>query len=79
MKRSDLEQYLGKFVEIKIFNGDIVKGYLQKTGDEKFKNDLNLYLPKNLYFVTATRDSIVCISWLFRTSYVKSIKEIINI
>ena len=77
MKRSDLEQYLGKFVEIKIFDGDVFKGFLHKTGEEQFKNNPNLYLCKNFYFVTGTSESTVCISCVFRTSHVKSIKEII--
>lgn len=78
MKRSDLEQYLGKFVEIKIFDGDVFQGFLHKTREEQFKNDPNLYLPKNFYFVTDTSGSNICISPIFRTSYVKSIKEIIK-
>lgn len=76
MKRADLEQYLGKFVEVKLFDGEIIKGYLGKTGNEKFKNDPNLYWHRNLYFVTETKESVVCISCLFRSSYVKRIKEI---
>lgn len=76
MKRSDLEQYLGKFVEIKIFDGDVFKGFLHKTGEEQFKNNPNLYLCKNFYFVTGKSESTVCISCVFRTSHVKSIKEI---
>ena len=46
MKRSELEKYLGQKVEIKLFDGDILKGVLHKTGEEQFKDNLNLYLPQ---------------------------------
>ena len=77
MKRSDLEQYLGKFIEIKIFDGNVFKGYLHKTGEEQFKNDPNLYWNRNLYFLTPTKESTECISYLFRVSHIKKLKEII--
>lgn len=34
MKRSDLEKFLGKTVEITIFDGDTYSGILHKTGAE---------------------------------------------
>ena len=63
MKRSDLEQYLGKSVEVELFDGRIVKGELHKTGEEKFKYNPNLYIPRNLYFCLPK-------SVLFRCSHV---------
>lgn len=71
MKRSELEKYLGKEVKITLFDNRIVKGELHKTGEEMFKNNLSLYLPRNLYFVINTE-----ISFLFRSSHVKKLKEI---
>lgn len=76
MKRSILESYLGKRVEVKLFDGSVCKGYLHKTGEEQFKRDPNLYWQRNLYFVTAEKETMFSNSCLFRTSYVKSIKEI---
>ena len=75
MKRTDLEIYLGKVVEVKLFDGEIIRGCLRKTQDEMFKNDANLYLPKNYYFVTADIHATVCMSCLFRSSHVKCIKN----
>ena len=71
MKRSELEKYLGKNVKITIFDNSIVKGELHKTGEEMFKNDLSLYLPRNLYFVINTENSV-----LFRCSHVKKLEEV---
>lgn len=76
MNRQDFEKYLGKSVEIKLFDGEVVKGYLQKTGEEKFKNDPNLFYKKGFYFVTGSEKSKICISCLFRVSHVGRIKEV---
>lgn len=51
MKRSELEKYLGKTVTITLFDNDVITGVLHKTGEEQFKYDPNLYIPKNCYFV----------------------------
>lgn len=69
MKRNDLEKYLGKVVTITLFDNDIITGELHKTGEERFKNDPNLYIPKNLYFLINPQ------SVLFRSSHVKKLKE----
>lgn len=71
MKRVELEKFLGKKVEVKVFNGDVIQGVLHKTGEEMFKSNLNLYIPKNRYFLT--NDNYECISYLFRSSHVKKI------
>lgn len=73
MKRSDLEKYLGKKVEIQIFDSEIFKGILHKTGEEMFKNDPGLYLPLNYYFITNKHG--VSKSFLFRSSHVKRLRE----
>lgn len=74
MKRSELEKYLGREVEIKLFDGDILKGVLHKTGEEMFKDDLNLYLPQKRYFMTD--DVGTCVSCMFRSSHVVALKEV---
>ena len=67
MKRSELEKYLGQKVEIKLFDGDILKGVLHKTGEEQFKDNLNLY------------DVGPCVSCMFRSSHVVLIREISDV
>lgn len=76
MERTDLENYLGEFVEVKLFDGETIKGCLRKTHDEIFKNDPNLYIPKNRYFITENSESKICISCTFRTSHVKRVIKI---
>lgn len=68
MNREQFEKYLNEKVKIKLFNGDVFEGYLRKTGEDDFKNNPNLYIPKNRYFLTD--DSLNCISCLFRVSHV---------
>lgn len=76
MKRADLETFLGKKVELKLFDGSVIRGCLRKTQDETFKGNPNLYLPKNYYFVTENADSKVCSSCLFRSSHVRTVRKI---
>lgn len=76
MKRSELEKYLGQKVEIKLFDGDILRGVLHKTGEEQFKGNLNLYLPQKRYFITDDVGS--CVSCMFRSSHVVSLREVSN-
>lgn len=68
MKRSELEQYLGKTVTITFFDNDIITGVLHKTGEKQFKYDPNLYIPKNCYFLLLQ-------SVIFKCSHVKKLKE----
>lgn len=69
MKRMELEQYLGKSVEITLFDNEVITGKLHKTGEAKFKSDPNLYLPQKRYFLINPQ------SCLFRCSHVKKLKE----
>ena len=75
MKRSELEKHMGKTVTVTLFDNEVVTGELHKTGEEKFKNDPNLYLPQNLYFLTDWQKSLYLQSCLFRCSHVKKLKE----
>lgn len=68
MKREDLEKYIGEKVTITLFDRETVTGELHKTGEERFKNNANLYIPRNYYFVIHPQ------SCLFRCSHVKKIQ-----
>lgn len=69
MQRQELEKYLGKTVEITLFDGDILKGELHKTGEEQYENNPDLYLPRDYYFVVDTEPDTI-----FRSSHVTKIK-----
>lgn len=69
MKKELLEKYLGKQVTITLLRGEIITGELQKTGTEIFKNNSNLYIPKN-YYTLIKPD---CYK-IFRSSHVKKIQ-----
>lgn len=71
MTREQLEKQLGKEVKIQFTDGDIINGYLRKTGENDFKNNPNLYIPKNYYFLTD--GGLNCISFLFRVSHIVKI------
>lgn len=73
MKRSKLEIYLGDHVTIKLFDDCVYEGVLHTTGEDIFKDNPNLYIPHNYYFLT-TNDSKECISCLFRCSHIKRIQ-----
>lgn len=71
MKREELEKYLKQKVKIELFDGDTIEGYLRKTGEEEFKNNPNLYIPKNYYFLTD--GTLSCISCIFKVSHINKI------
>lgn len=75
MTRNELEKYIGKKVQIKLFDNEIITGVLRKTGEETFRNDPNLYLPQNRYFLTNVINSALSTSCLFRVSHVKTLKQ----
>ena len=70
MKREELENYIGKTVQITFYDKDVIVGELHKTREEQFINDPNLYLPDKRYFLINPQ------SCLFRCSHVIKIKEI---
>lgn len=74
MTREQLEKYLHKKVKVQLFNGDTIEGYLRKTGEDKFKNNSNLFIPKKYYFLTDK--NLNCISSLFKVSYIQKIEKI---
>lgn len=77
MRREQLEQMLGKKVEVELnscsYANNKLQGILQKSGDEKFKERPELFLPANYYFLTEAMNPFP-ISPLFRVSHVKSCK-----
>lgn len=79
MKKIELEKYLGKKVKITLFDNEIVMGELHKTREEQFKNDANLYLPLNRYFVVKGQglNGFARTSCIFRSSHVKKICTLI--
>lgn len=70
MKKDIVEKYLGQKVEIKLFDGEIVRGEFHKTREERYKNNPNLSIPKNYYFVEFDFNNH---SYLFRSSHIKKI------
>lgn len=62
-------------VQIELFDGDILTGFLQKTGAERFRNNPDLYLRRGFYCLTETLESQDCVNFLiFRFSHVQKIK-----
>lgn len=75
INRQIVENYLGKKVEIKFYDGEIIVGELHKTGEKKYKSNPNLYIPKNYYFVKLPFS--FSHSFLFRSSHIRKIKEVV--
>lgn len=74
MRREQLEQMLGKKVEVTLVDKTKYTGILRKTRDEAFKDNPNLFYPLRYYFLTDEANQ--CNSTLFRTSYVWKCKVI---
>ena len=72
MKREQLEKYLREKVKVRLVDGDEIEGNLRKTGENDFKNNPNLFIPKNYYFLVD--DNLNCISYLFKLSHVQKIQ-----
>lgn len=65
MRKAEFEQkYLGEKVQIELFDGDILTGFLQKTGAERFRNNPDLYLRRGFYCLTETLESQDCVNFL---------------
>jgi len=75
MTREQLERDLGREVALRLCDGTEITGVLRKTGESDFKNDPNLYLPKNYYFVTE-KGTNVSKSCLFRVSHIQNYKTL---
>lgn len=73
MKKIYLEKFLGEYVKIKLFDNSTYEGFLHKTGEEQFSNNLNLYIPKNKYFLMDNGELVSCV---FRSSHVVNLDYI---
>lgn len=71
MNREQLEKYLKKKVRIRLFDREEIEGCLRKSGEDDFKNNPNLFIPKNYYFVVD--ENLNCISCLFKVSHIQKI------
>ena len=69
--RKQLEEHLDKYVELKMYDGVILKGILYKTGDKRF-TDSNLKIPRNCYFVGKDL-KIADNTYLFKVSHIARI------
>lgn len=80
INREIVESYLGQKVEIKLFDGEVIVGELHKTGEEAYKNNPNLYIPKKYYFVEnkLLKDNFgYWHSCIFRSSHIRKIQKVI--
>ena len=75
MVRKELEKYIGKYVEITLFDDEKITGILYKTGSERYKHEPNLYIPQNRYVIEneCNRNDYSCI---FRCSHVKKLTKL---
>lgn len=71
MKIEKLNNYLGKNVEIKLFDDEIIKGELHRGNEEMFKDNNNLYGISNKWYFLINPQS-----FCFRASHVKKLKEL---
>lgn len=72
MNRNQLEKNLGRNVKIRLHDGEFIEGRLRKTGEKDFENNPDLYIPKNLYFLTD--DKNICRTCLFKVSHIQNLK-----
>ena len=71
MNRTYIETFLGKNVEVVLFDGTTLKGIFHKTREEGYKGtDPAKKLLKNYYFCIP-EDSLI-----FRSSHIKKIQEV---
>lgn len=73
MRREKLEKYLKQKVKIELFDGDVIEGYLRKTGEEDFKNNPNLYISKSKSYYFLTDETLNCVSCIFKLSHIVKI------
>lgn len=76
MTRAELEKYLDHRVKITVYDLKEYEGILKKSQSEEFKNDLNLFLPYNYYFVVekCRGYGYITESPLFKCSHIKRLE-----
>lgn len=67
MLKIKTEKYLGKYVEVTLYDDFTYKGIFKKTDD-----DLQRYIKTNYYYCDNYGDS----NTIFRSSHIKKIKEL---
>lgn len=70
MKKDELERLIGRVVTIILLDGDEITGELHKTGEELFKNNASLYIPRKRYTLIKQDGNNTCV---FRSSHVKKL------
>jgi len=75
MDKNKIDKYLNKRVEITIIDGSILQGELHKTGELIFKNEPNLYIPRNYYVLINPQTLQANKHTIFRCSHVHKLKE----
>lgn len=71
MKKSKVDELLGKKVEVTIYDGKTHTGILKKTGTEDLiKINFGLYCAKGRYFVTENPN------YCFRSSHITKLREV---
>lgn len=68
MKKEKVEGFLGQKVIVTLFDGTNLVGELHKTGEKIFKNNPNLYIPRNYYTLINPQ------SCIFRSSHIKKMR-----
>jgi hypothetical protein len=66
MKRSELENYLGKHIEVTLFDDFVYRGILRKT-----EENIERYVHPKYYFCEGEQDNTI-----FRCSHVKRLKQL---
>ena len=75
MKKAELEKYLGKRVNLILFDEDSISGILCSTSDKRLSKEEPWMIPKNSYFLV--KESIYEKGNIFfKCSHVKKLSEI---
>lgn len=64
MKKDKIDSLLGRQVIVTLFDGTEMIGELHRTGEERFKKNLSLYLPNDYYVLINPH------SCLFKSSHI---------
>ncbi len=75
MDKNKIDKYLGKTVEVTIIDGSTLQGELHKTGEEIFKNEPNLYTPRNYYVLVNPQTLQANKHTIFKCSHVQKLRE----
>ena len=78
MKRQELEQNLGKYVVIELYDGTLLFGYLHSNFEKEYWNQPNLDWRYRYYFIIDTNflneSKPFRLSWITRISSINEVK-----